>query len=522
MQATNRSSRGPLTIGVTPHSLEQHLVTDASFSTTYLKAIGAIVTSDGMVSLAEYSAVNEIAKNCDESAVASVTLLHALDRPASLKDAFLALRTASDGVEIGLRKAAFQASRPLLNLQGYNSRDLAKRLAAALCYEVHQLELNEFPSEDDKTFLKKIVRDSMRLIKGKDLRNLADMCMSVTGDIRVSKRVADFEDGLIGADELRVHLNAACIDVNRQIQSFKDQLQVAEFAEKATTAYLQTAQELKKQVSQRMAVMEARLTFERDSFDEDIDYIIHDAGNSFEVEVNERLKTDQWKLVRVWESIGRSSFAKELERRIHRVVSRREEMLRLIKEDLRLFQEDMRITRITILRQQHHTRFASLMPTLRLGTRVVNAVDSAASVTLTTGGVAIVGAGTAAYFLGAAVVLPVIAPALPFIAIPMVIAGVFKWFSDSEARKDGEISHKRAAFEKTLRDQLLQAQAAFNLQLDGVALDFQKTAVQMIQPIMLEAEAADCLAGLQVKMAKRLMDQSSLIVAKIVQTTPGH
>lgn len=520
METKSKTAKSALTIGIEPHSLEYHLTKDDSFPSAYLRVIGAIASDDGLVSLAEYSAINDIVKNSDESAVASVALLHALERPTPLKDALVALKNASAGTDTNFRQAAFQAARPLLQLQGFASRETARKLSSALSIEHVKTDFDEFPCEKDQAFLKKMVRSSMRLMKGKDLRNLADMCLSVTGDAKISQYVVDYEDGLITADELRGRLNAACVEVNKQIQSFKEQLQVAEFASNATTAYLKTAQELKKQVAQRMANMEARLCFERDTFEEDMDYLIHDAGNAFEVEVTERLKTDKWKLARVWESIGRTTFAKELESRVRRVVTRREEMLRLIKEDLRLFQEEMRITRISILRQQHHTRFSSLMPTLRVGTRVVNAVDSAATVTLGTGGVAIAGVGTAVYFLGTAAVLPVIAPALPFIAVPMLIAGVFKWFSDSEARKDGEIGHKRLAFEKTLRDQLLQAQASFNGQLDAVANDFQKSAVQMIQPIMLEAEAADRLASLQVKMAKRLIEQSSVTVARVLQATP--
>lgn len=101
-----------------------------------------------------------------------------------------------------------------------------------------------------------------------------------------------------------------------------------------------------------------------------------------------------------------------------------------------------------------------------------------------------------------------------------MFALVFKWFSDPAARKDGEIRHKRDMFETKFREQMLLAQVSFNSQLDQVALDFQKSAVQMIQPIMLEAEAADKLAGLQVKMAKRLIDQSSKTIGRVMQAIP--
>lgn len=520
--ATHVGSRSvaAVTIDLSTQTLEDHLIKDLSFPSAYWKLIGSIASADGFVSLAEYSVINDIAKNSDESAVASATLLHSLERPTAVKDALVNLKTASSSVNVSVRQAAFLAARPLLELQGYGARDLAKRIATALSYDLHPTELAAFPAEEEKTLLKKMFRGSLRMVKGKDLRNLASMCLSVTGDVQVAQKVSDYEDGTIDANELRVHLNAACAEVNRQIQSFQDQLQVAEFASEATTAYLKTAKELKKQVVQRMAVVEARLNFERETFAEDMDYIIDDAGNAFEVEVTDRLKTDKWKETRVWESISRGTFAKTLEYRIQKQVSRREQMLGLIKEDLRLFQEEMRITRTSILRQQHHTRFASLMPTLRMKTKVVNAVDSAASVTLGTGGIAIAGAGAAAYFLGAAVVLPVIAPAAPFVAIPLILAGAFKWFSDPEARKDGEIKHKRKVFEDALRTQLCQAQESFNKQLESVASDFQQSAVLMIQPIMLEAEAADSLAGLQVKMARRLIDHSIQSLAKVSQATP--
>ena len=119
-----------------------------------------------------------------------------------------------------VRKLSFDAARPLLQLQGYNSRDLAKRLAAALAYDLSPLELEELPREDDKPMLKKMMRSSMRLIKGKDLSNLAEMCLSVTGDAKVSQCVVGYEDGLISLNQLRVNLNTACVEVNRQIQSF--------------------------------------------------------------------------------------------------------------------------------------------------------------------------------------------------------------------------------------------------------------------------------------------------------------
>ena len=509
-----------MTISVQTHTLEHHLSTDESFPSAYLRVIGAIASSEGVTSLAEYSVVNEIANNGDESAVSYITLLNALEGPNSLKDSLMQLKKVSVDISPELRKISFDAARPLLKLQGYNSRDSAKKLAAALVYDLSQLELDKFLCEENKPIWSEVKRISKRLISGNELRNLADLCLSLSRDAKVSGCVVDYEDGLITLDQLRTNLNTMCDYESQQIQSFEDQLEITEFAAKATTSYLKTAVELKHQIEQRMTVVARRITFERATFDEDMDHIIHDAGNAFSFEVTERLKTDQWKLARVWESIGRTTFAKELESRINRVVTRREQILQLITEDLRLFQEEMSVTPISILRQMHHSKLGQLIPALRFRTRMANTLNTASNLILGTGSVAVVGGGVAAYFFGVAIAMPVILPIIPFVAVPIALAGVFKWFSNSEVRKDSEIGHMREAFEKVLREQLRQAGESFNKQLDDVAMQFQKSAVQMIQPIMLEAEAADKLARVQVNMAKRLTEGSRTKLARIIQAIP--
>lgn len=55
-----------LAIEIEPRTLDQHLAKDESFSSAYLRVIGAIAASDGIVSLAEYAAVNDLVKHSDE------------------------------------------------------------------------------------------------------------------------------------------------------------------------------------------------------------------------------------------------------------------------------------------------------------------------------------------------------------------------------------------------------------------------------------------------------------------------
>lgn len=511
----NAASKGTAIVPLHP-KLGDHLATDRSFPSAYLRAVGGIAAADGSVNLPEYAALNHIVSLTEESALAGVMLVHSLEHPRALKVVLSELRQASAGVDEVVRKAAFDAARDLLLLQGEQSREIAKRFAEALDYRISEVELGEFPSKDGPTVWNTVARRSMRLIKRRDLIDLADQCIRVTGDPEVATLVGDFLDGRIEPATLTMRIAHACDAVSGQLTEFERRLTEAELVEVTASKFVSTAEQLHKQISQRLAVTESRIEFERQAFTEDIADAIHDAGDTIELEIADRLKTDKWKLEQVWESIGRTQFGKELARRTDRIVSRREEILRLLKEDLRLFQEEIQFSRSSILDRQHHSNFSKLMPPLRVTTKVLNAVDTAAEFTLGAGALSIAGAGTAAYFLGTAAVLPVIAPAVPFIGGAIVVAGLFKWLSDSDQRKTEEIRNKREAFEAAMRAQMEKAQESFNNQLDVVSQEFRETALQILQPLMLEADAAKDLTGRQVRLAKRLILESRLGIAKLV------
>lgn len=265
---------------------------------------------------------------------------------------------------------------------------------------------------------------------------------------------------------------------------------------------------------------DARIAFERETFDEDVEEYIHDAGNEFEREVVDRLKTDQWKSATVWEGIARSTFGKGLERRVNRIIIRREDSLRLIREDLRLFQEELALSRSTILQRLHHSQIAKAAPTLRWSTRLKNVAEDAANATLATGGAAVLGAGTAVYFLGASIVMPVLPPAAPVIGGALLVAGVVKWMMNPEERKSDEIGHQREAFEKAFRGQLDTARRELMAQLDATSRQFHEAAERFVRPVILEAQAADRLATLHLKVARRLNDHSQKALSDMLAALP--
>lgn len=497
-------------------SLEDHLSKDRSFPSEYLRAVAAIASADGTVNLAEYAALNEIAKLTGESALAGVMLLHAIDHRISTELALERLLTSSESAEHSVAAACFEAAKPLLALQGSESRDIAKRLATALRHPASEAELDDVVSAESSTLWNIITRKTLQVVRGNGLVEFAEECYRVTGEKNVLKNIRAFQSGKVEHNALRECIVDACDVIMRHTDDYEETLRATEIAEAAAQNFVASVNKLEKQVQQRLAIVEARIQFERQTFLEDMEDAIHDAGNAIELDVSDRLKIDQVKLPKVWESIGRTSFGKELERRIDRIVSRREKTLRLLKEDLRLFQEDMRLSSVSILQQRHHTHFTKLMPPLRIRTRIANTVEDAADVTIGVGILSLAGTGAAAYALGTAVVLPLIAPIAPFVGGAMVVAGVIKWLSDSAGRKDKEIRHKREAFEKALREQLEGAQVCLDRQLDDLANEFLQTGKNMLEPLMLEAQASVRLNDLQVKTAKRLIKQSRTAVTEVI------
>jgi len=500
--------------------LLQYVSSDATFPTVYLRAVAAIAGSDGVVNIADFNALNDVASLLGDSALAKVVLLEGIERHLPLKDALAQLNTASAGIDQASAAAAFGAARALLSLQGTRSRELAKSLAAALRYECRPGELEAFPA-DEQGIWSKLSTGSARMLKGRKYADLADLCIRATGDLALAKAVLEYENDALNKDELARRMNAACARTSQDIAAFNQRIADFEKTREMASAFLDSAYALQKQVNQRLAIADARIEFERDTFDEDLEETIHDGGNAFEREVAERLGTDQWKRAIVWESIAKSSFGKELERRVNRIIARREEALRLIREDLRLFQEEMALSRNTLLKRMHHSQFADAAPALRWSTRILNGVETAADTTLRAGAVTLVGTGAAAYFLGAAAVLPVVAPAAPIVGGVLLVAGVFKWLMNPAERKAGEIGHKREKFEQVFREQLDLARQALGTQLDATSAQFHEAAERLVRPVVLEAQAADRLAVLHLELARKLNEHSQKALADMLAELPG-
>ncbi len=500
---------------VTVRSLDEHLSSDQSFSSAYARAVGAIAGNEGSLTLAQFAAVTDIAGDGKSSAVFTALVLNAIESGIDVDWAFNALGRSCAGIDQAARENALGMTIPLLALHGGDARSLAQRLAKALSVRLSPDDLHKLPLVEQRGLLASLGEQARRLVRGRSLADAVAEFGRNAGQPELVEHARNFQSGDIDHGQLKQLVGSTTAAIAHDISAYLDHARLLSMGEATAATLVSAATDLKNQVLQRLTLVDQRIAHERRLLAEEIDDAVHDAGNAIELAIGDRLNTDQWKEEEVWASIGRQQFGQEMERRLDRIVRRKEQALHLLQEDLRLFQSAMRLNQSSVFQRQHHSTLARLMPRLRIGTRLVNSVDTAANVTLMSGAVVAAGTGTAAYLIGAAIVLPVVAPAAPFVGGAVLLAGAFKWFADGGKRKRTEIRDKRAAFEQELRKQLQAAEQSFNDQLNLVAQGFHESALQLLTPLLLEAEAAARVPGMRQRIADRVITQAQTAIRQL-------
>lgn len=500
---------------VSVRSLDEHLSSDQSFSSAYARAVGAIAGNEGGLTLAQFAAVTDIAGDGKSSAVFTALVLNAIESGVSIDWAFNALARSCAGIDQAARENALAMAMPLLALHGGDARMVAQRLAKALSVRLPADALDKLPEAEQRGILANLGDQARRLVRGRSLADAVAEFGRNAGQPELIEHARNFQSGGIDQGQLKQLVVGTTAAIAQDISAYLDQARLLSMGEATAATLVSAANDLKNQVLQRLTLVDQRIAHERRLLAEEIDDAVHDAGNAIELAIGERLNTDKWKEEEVWASIGRQQFGQEMERRLDRIVRRKEQSLHLLQEDLRLFQSAMRLNQSSVFQRQHHSTLARLMPRLRIGTRLVNSVDTAANVTLMSGAVVAAGTGTAAYLIGAAIVLPVVAPAAPFVGGAVLLAGAFKWFTDGGKRKRTEIRDKRAAFEQELRKQLQAAEQSFSDQLQLVAQGFHDSALQLLTPLLLEAEAAARVPGMRQRIADRVITQAQAAIRQL-------
>ena len=494
--------------------LDEHLSNDQGFTSNLARTVGAIASTDGVLSLAQFAAVTDLAGDGRASAVFTAIMLNAIECDVTVDSALHALARSSPTVAESARHSAFNLMKPLLVLQGTAARPLAHKIAKAMHIRLTPEQLYGLPPEEERRLLSNLGSQARKLVKGRGLADAVADFGRTTGHAELLNHARGYHAGLMSQEELQAAVERAVNAICHGIEAYREHEDAMLACEAGAASLLATAQQLRHQVQQRLALVDARIAHERRTLTQDIEDAVHDSGNAIELalaahpDANEHASGEQ--------------FGREMESRLDRVVRRKEDVLDLLQHDLSLFQSDIRLSQSTVFERQHHATLARLMPRMRVGTRLAQTVDTAANITLMGSAVAAAGTGTAAYLFGVAVVLPVVAPAAPFVGGAVLLAGAFKWFADAGRRKRSEIQDRRRAFEEELRKRLQDVQAAFGRQLDRIAASFHESATQLLTPLMLEAEAAGRVQAVRKRIADKVIAQAQHAIAQLRAAMAAH
>lgn len=273
-------------------NLDQVVKGIPSVQVAFLRSLTAIAASDGTVNIAEYDQLAAIATKLDPSSFAAYIALRSIDEPDELKMSLSQLKRIS-GTELESHecRVLFDLAVPLLVLQGDQSLRFANELSQALNLILSDWDTEKFQSCAAPTIWKTVTAHSMRRLKGKESIELARKCVRITGSPEVAKLILDYLEGGTELAELNTKVNDTLREFIVQLTQFGIFIQERAVSDEQSRANQQTAELLLKQVNQRLALLEARVDLEKNEFEQEFDEVIHDAGNAFELEVHDRLKT---------------------------------------------------------------------------------------------------------------------------------------------------------------------------------------------------------------------------------------
>jgi hypothetical protein len=474
-------------------ALEQFVQSGPSASVALVRALAAVVCSDGVVSLPELSALTDAATQLEASNLCVYTALRSIELRPGLDASLRVLNAQSSSLDAAQRSRLLHLALPVIELQGGEALGHAERFAQALQADVPQPLRAALEAKANAPLWKVFTAQSVRRVMASAEIQSARDCYHATRSADVARALADFLAGNVDAAALAHTVAVARTAFIEGLEGVEAATRAAQGATAGRDALLKAARQLQAQIEQRLQLIRARIDLEKREFDESLEDLINDAGNAFEAEAVGLFRDADERKPGTWQQLARSSFGRELERRITRAERLYANRLSLLQQEVSIFAQDYGYAVTQLLLSPHHARLAPAMPGLRVGTRVLNALDDAANLTLKGGAVAGVGTGAAVYFLGAAAVLPVVAPAVPIVAGALLVAGLVKWVMDTDARLGREIAHKRTSFEAEFRRHLQAMRASYFTQLDQTQQAFEDTATAVMTPLLLEAYAQAAL-----------------------------
>lgn len=338
-----------------------------------------------------------------------------------------------------------------------------------------------------------------------------------------------FENSEKLENNLETEIQAAAHRIITKSESLLPSIETIHKQREQSEQFLRTTEKLIEQIQQRLHFISSRIAIQKKMFNEDVEALIISSLSIIENEIQNLFagREDSWADSSIWKQFSQTTANRTIQSQFLPIKARYDKLIDLLNQELREFSNELKQTCSLVFDNITPTSFSGLVKSEHNVLEFLNFTDRVTSTTLTTAkvatGVAVVGSG-AAIMTGVATVSGVVSGAVAVASNPVgwviggtiAIAGIYKYFTNTERRKREVLIEKRTILENGLRSLLSDHIRLHNEALDAIERAFYLAASKCYGPLSRDAILAVMQARLEEEAILRVLQNTRDLVMELV------
>ncbi len=280
------------------------------------------------------------------------------------------------------------------------------------------------------------------------------------------------------------------------------------------------ADKIEQVAKQRYAAMTRRATMMKRHLRGDLDALVEDAAEEFEVDFRRMAEAKKsWFGQVETADLNDRMVVKNLERRYERLARRYQDQIDLSEREISEYCEEFTRLGDEALRPMARYEFRAIAPHPRLELRVKAAADRAAGRTLAAGAVGAAAAGAAVHaglIAGVAVAGVAAAPVGIAVLGAVALAGVWKAFATPDERRRRDLRARSLDLEQGLRGLIMANLPRFEETIDAAVARYRGVVVPDIAGPRVEAERLREIAKVHEAVASGVVEAANVRLRRLV------
>jgi len=489
--------------------------------------IGALAAAEDFISPARFekamSVANATGKLLGEPSLMRVLVLRALSSPPRPRTAIADLKSPAASLPLPERTAVIHEFAPLVGDDASPSiASLGLELAGAL-----GVRSPRHPGYDGRS----VLFDALGSFAERAMRFGHSETPLL---VQARKFAADFEEAWLFEAVTTAQQNgdrsALVHPIELAMNEVRKRVAAVVRAAEAQAAALSVAQELddaadriERVARQRYAVVSRRAVMLKRHIREDLNALVEDAAEEFEVDFRRLQEKKSGRFGRLdTDDLNERLVVKNLERRYSNLTRRYQDQLYLLDTEVSEFSEEFTCVGDEALRPMARHDFRSVAPHPTLELRVKAAVDRASTRTLVGGAAGAAASGAAVHvglLSGAVIAGAAVTPMGAVVLGAIALAGVWKMFAVPGERRKRDQRERARTLEDGLRDEIMANLPRFDQAVEAVLVRFRAAAVPDIAGPRVEAARIREIATTYRIIARDVIEAANARIDRLIRAS---